>query len=307
MESRIDVLDITNYDADMSFKVLSNEEGPLVETEKETENDATDKGKKVEKIIDSEDTEPLSKVLELIETSTSDEESMSIDDILMQIPEEMILPSVTAEEPTNILFGHGISFKEVNWYKASLPQIDADDKGKEPLVEEIKGNPAKEMFTLICADVDFLVQIREAIVEEISSLFYSFSLRSFSRGYRSLVEMQVQVSCTSYFLQEEAAAAEAFCGCVCAYSSSQSKIWILESLTPDMLLRAQIHDVRKEVQTQKAGRDDKKGEIESSRGPPSDDRSRPSGGGSSSEPSRKIGGSYKGRGSRSSGWNRWFS
>ncbi|KZV20694.1 hypothetical protein F511_09671 [Dorcoceras hygrometricum] len=37
------------------------------------------------------------------------------------------------------------------------------------------------------------------------------------------------------------------------------------------------------------GRDDKKGEISSSRGPqPPDDRSRPSGGGSSSDPSRKI-------------------
>ncbi|KZV26584.1 HXXXD-type acyl-transferase family protein [Dorcoceras hygrometricum] len=92
------------------------------------------------------------------------------------------------------------------------------------------------------------------------------------------------------------------------------------STQQDMLLRAQIHDVRKEVQTQKAalsqdlvdfrketqeglntlspqlyeiiayisrGLDDKKGEIESSRVPLVDDRSRPSGGGSSSEPSRK--------------------
>ncbi|KZV18289.1 hypothetical protein F511_32210 [Dorcoceras hygrometricum] len=97
-----------------------------------------------------------------------------------QIPEDMMLPSVTAEEPTKIKFGRGITFKEVNWYKASLPKINTADKGKEPLVEEIKGNPAKEMFTLICADIDFLVQIWEAVVEEISSFFYSFSLRSLS-------------------------------------------------------------------------------------------------------------------------------
>ncbi|KZV18977.1 hypothetical protein F511_16969 [Dorcoceras hygrometricum] len=105
---------------------------------------------------------------------------MSIDDLLQQISEEMMLPSVTAEEPTKIKFGGGITFKEVHWYKASLPKINTTVKGKEPLVEEIKGNPAKEMFTLICTDVDFLVQIREEVVEEKSSFFYSFSLCSLS-------------------------------------------------------------------------------------------------------------------------------
>ncbi|KZV36940.1 hypothetical protein F511_25765 [Dorcoceras hygrometricum] len=144
----------------------------------ETEKEATDKGKKVEMIIDSEDTEPLSKVLKLTETSTSDEASLTIDDLMQQIPEDMMLPSVMAT--TKIKFGSGIAFKEVNWYKASLPTIDPTDKGKEPLVEELKGNPAGEMFTLICADVDFLLQIREAVVEEIYSFFYSFSLLSLS-------------------------------------------------------------------------------------------------------------------------------
>ncbi|KZV35348.1 hypothetical protein F511_23817 [Dorcoceras hygrometricum] len=102
-ESRIDVSAITNDDAVFSSKVLSNEEGPLVETEKEkekeTEKDATDKGKRYEK----------------------------------QIPEDMMLPSVTAEEPNKIKFGHGISLREVNWYKSSLPQISSDDKGRRPL------------------------------------------------------------------------------------------------------------------------------------------------------------------------------
>ncbi|KZV26631.1 hypothetical protein F511_34675 [Dorcoceras hygrometricum] len=144
------------------------------------EKEEADKRKRVEKIIDSEDTEPLSKVLELTETSMSDEESMSIDDLLQQIPKEMMLPSVTPEEPTKIKFGRRIMFKEENWYKASLPKINTADEGKKPLVEEIKGNPANEMFTLIWADVDFLVQIREAVVEEISSFFYSFSLGSLS-------------------------------------------------------------------------------------------------------------------------------
>ncbi|KZV46637.1 hypothetical protein F511_38752 [Dorcoceras hygrometricum] len=100
-ESRIDVSAITNYDAEISSKVLSNEEGPLVEKEKEKDKD---KGKRVVQMLDSTDTEPLSKVLELTELSTSDEESMSIDYILAQIPEDMMLPSVIAAEPTKIIW-----------------------------------------------------------------------------------------------------------------------------------------------------------------------------------------------------------
>ncbi|KZV30604.1 hypothetical protein F511_16718 [Dorcoceras hygrometricum] len=50
-------------------------------------------------------TEPLSKVLARTEKPTSDEESMPIDDILKRIPEEMMLPSYIAAEPTKITFG----------------------------------------------------------------------------------------------------------------------------------------------------------------------------------------------------------
>ncbi|KZV49309.1 hypothetical protein F511_37913 [Dorcoceras hygrometricum] len=65
-KSRIDVSSITNYDEVISFQVLSNEEGPLVEEkekekDKETKKETADKRKRVEKIIDSEDTEPLRK------------------------------------------------------------------------------------------------------------------------------------------------------------------------------------------------------------------------------------------------------
>ncbi|KZV45792.1 actin-related protein 2/3 complex subunit 1A-like [Dorcoceras hygrometricum] len=99
-ESRIDVPAITNYDEDSSIKVLSNEEGPLVETEREEEKEKEIElvmmGMSLEKITDSEDTEPLSKVLELTVKSMSDEESMSIDDLLVQIPGDMMLPSVAS-------------------------------------------------------------------------------------------------------------------------------------------------------------------------------------------------------------------
>ncbi|KZV41388.1 hypothetical protein F511_22065 [Dorcoceras hygrometricum] len=59
-----------------------------------------------------------------------------------------------------------------------LPQIDISDKGKAPLVEkdDIKGHPAREMFSLICADIDCIVQLREKVVADVVSLFHSFSL-----------------------------------------------------------------------------------------------------------------------------------
>ncbi|KZV43720.1 hypothetical protein F511_44233 [Dorcoceras hygrometricum] len=82
-------------------------------------------------MTDSEDTEPLSKVLELTDKSKSDEESMSIEDILKQIPADMMLPSATATEITRIKFGFGIEIPGVNegdWYKASLPRIATSEK-----------------------------------------------------------------------------------------------------------------------------------------------------------------------------------
>ncbi|KZV17560.1 hypothetical protein F511_37139 [Dorcoceras hygrometricum] len=99
------------------------------------------------------------------EVTKTDEESMSIEDLLKQIPIDAIMPSVIAAEPTRRKFGHGIQnsgVNEVDQYKASLPRIAATDKGKEPLVvDTIQGHPAREIFSLICADIDFLVQSRE--------------------------------------------------------------------------------------------------------------------------------------------------
>ncbi|KZV32694.1 myosin-4-like [Dorcoceras hygrometricum] len=110
----------------------------------------------------------------------------------------------------------------------------------------------------------------------------------------------------------------------------------------DMIYRDLFNDVQREVQIQKAaltqeltafrletqeglstlraqlseivayiirGNDEKKGEESSSRLQP-DDRSRPGGGGGGSRsepPSKRGSGSYRGRGSRCSGFSRWFS
>ncbi|KZV37985.1 hypothetical protein F511_09805 [Dorcoceras hygrometricum] len=88
------------------------------------------------------------------------EEHMSIDDLLMQISEDMMLLSVTATEITKIRLGESINIQEVqqrDLYYASLPCISIHDKGKEKLEEDepVRGNPARETVELICGNVDF--------------------------------------------------------------------------------------------------------------------------------------------------------
>ncbi|KZV41531.1 hypothetical protein F511_32373 [Dorcoceras hygrometricum] len=57
--------------------------------------------------------------------------------------------AISAAEITKIKFGLTVKINEVqdkDWYYASLPQISATNKGKEPLeeVDVVKGNPARE-------------------------------------------------------------------------------------------------------------------------------------------------------------------
>ncbi|KZV56741.1 splicing factor 3B subunit 1-like [Dorcoceras hygrometricum] len=71
--------------------------------------------KSVATMTDSEEAESLSKALALTEKpSPTDEESMSLEDILKQIPEDMMLPSVTVAEITRIKFGLGIEIPGVS-------------------------------------------------------------------------------------------------------------------------------------------------------------------------------------------------
>ncbi|KZV31424.1 hypothetical protein F511_07989 [Dorcoceras hygrometricum] len=111
----------------------------------------------------------------------SDDESMTLEEILSTIPGNLSLPSSTWEV-TKIQFGKSITIRGVNegdWYKTSLPKIPAAAKGKAPLQERdpIKGNPAKEIFLLICADIEILVQIREHVIDEVEQFFNYFSFK----------------------------------------------------------------------------------------------------------------------------------
>ncbi|KZV19071.1 hypothetical protein F511_44616 [Dorcoceras hygrometricum] len=114
----------------------------------------------------------------------SADEKTSLDDILLSIPVDIPLPS-TCMEVTQIKMGQMIKIPGVTkwtWFLKQLPRIPAEDKGKELLVEKdpVKGNPAKEHYSLICADIDLLVSLRAQTIDEVATFFRSFSLRKLS-------------------------------------------------------------------------------------------------------------------------------
>ncbi|KZV18569.1 hypothetical protein F511_42530 [Dorcoceras hygrometricum] len=115
------------------------------------------------------------------EAKIDKDEAMSLDDLILSIPADIPLPSVSIEI-TKIKMGTQIKIPGVDeklCYLASLPQITADDKGKALLVEKdpVKGHPAREHYFSICANIDLLVKLREQIIEEVDRLFHSFSFK----------------------------------------------------------------------------------------------------------------------------------
>ncbi|KZV18250.1 dystroglycan-like [Dorcoceras hygrometricum] len=118
------------------------------------------------------------------EEGLSTDEKTSLDDILLSIPVDTPLPS-TCMEVTQIKMGQMIKIPGVTkwtWFLKQLPRIPAEDKGKELLVEKdpVRGNPAKEHYSLICADIELLVNLRAQAIDEFASFFRSFSLRKLS-------------------------------------------------------------------------------------------------------------------------------
>ncbi|KZV58114.1 developmentally-regulated G-protein 3 [Dorcoceras hygrometricum] len=176
----IDIGDDFDQWLEESFKdFVVNETGTVVEAE-------SSKVPVVEKDMDK-----------AVGSKHTEEEHMSIDDLLLQISDDMMLLSVTAAEITKIRLGESININEVqerDWYYASLPRISTHDKGKEPLEENepVIGNPAKETVELICGDVDFLVQLRDKVMTDVVDFFHSFSLNKLSDfdGLRDLKEKE---------------------------------------------------------------------------------------------------------------------
>ncbi|KZV40241.1 hypothetical protein F511_12923 [Dorcoceras hygrometricum] len=124
------------------------------------------------------------------------DEAMSLEDIILSIPVDVPLPSAGVEI-TKIVLGqtvHIIGVDEGDWYKASLPKIHSEEMGKDPLQlkDPAKGKPPQENYSLICADIDLLVHLRERVIDEVAKLFYCFSLKK-------LAQLQID---DSYFEKE---------------------------------------------------------------------------------------------------------
>ncbi|KZV13694.1 hypothetical protein F511_45146 [Dorcoceras hygrometricum] len=78
---------------------------------------------------------------------TNDDESLSIEEHQARIPFNVSLPSTLALLITQIRFGQGIEFRDVDAYTPNLPRIDISDKGKGILVEDVfQGHPAEKPF-----------------------------------------------------------------------------------------------------------------------------------------------------------------
>ncbi|KZV58195.1 hypothetical protein F511_31288 [Dorcoceras hygrometricum] len=115
----------------------------------------------------------------------TNEELMSIDYLLLQISDDMLLPSITATEITNIQLGESVSItedRERDVHLTSLPRISTHDKGKAILEEDepIRGNPARELVELIYGDIEFLIRIRDQVMVDVVEFFHSFSLNTLS-------------------------------------------------------------------------------------------------------------------------------
>ncbi|KZV39004.1 hypothetical protein F511_34696 [Dorcoceras hygrometricum] len=92
------------------------------------------------------------------------EVNMPIDYLLIQISDNLLLP-ITAAEVTMIRLGAFSSF---------------GDKGKAKLgeYEQVTENAARKLFSLICRDVEVLVQVRDSVMQAVVDFFATFSLNS---------------------------------------------------------------------------------------------------------------------------------
>ncbi|KZV39806.1 hypothetical protein F511_28731 [Dorcoceras hygrometricum] len=132
------------------------------------------------------------------EVTLSADERMSLDDILLTIPIDIPLPS-SCMEITKIAMGKSIKIPGVNkwtWFLKSLPCIPTEDKGKDILVEKypVKGNPAEEHYSLICADIDLLVSLRAQVIDAVATFFHSFSLKKLATiNFEDMYKKEEQV------------------------------------------------------------------------------------------------------------------
>ncbi|KZV55315.1 hypothetical protein F511_18847 [Dorcoceras hygrometricum] len=173
---------IAKWDAEKKFTTPSdtNEEieaGRASEPVDRVQTEVSQPDYLVEKSADMEKSTADQSVDEFIDA----DEARYLEDIILSIPADVPLPSAGVEI-TKVIFGKEIKTPGVDekaCYLATLPQIPVDEKGKEILFEKyhVKGNPAKEHFSLICADIDLLVNLRAQVIDDVDQFFNSFSFK----------------------------------------------------------------------------------------------------------------------------------
>ncbi|KZV53935.1 hypothetical protein F511_04526 [Dorcoceras hygrometricum] len=150
----------TADDVDIIIEQVIAETAQIQTDEGDQDVDTSDVGVKTVEKADEFITEPVEE-METEAFEQSADVAMSLPDILMTIPADCPLPYANMEI-TPITLGNSISIPGVDegdWYKASLPKINPEEKGKAPLqfTDPIKGKPPKEIFSLILADIECLV------------------------------------------------------------------------------------------------------------------------------------------------------
>ncbi|KZV20361.1 hypothetical protein F511_16429 [Dorcoceras hygrometricum] len=125
----------------LEFQLFISEADRMIETGNDTGDEIEDpeplRSGKADNLSGATQSEksPSTEIADIAPTvdgKTSDEESMSIDDLLATILHESKLPS-SAGVVTKIQFGKSIEIRGVeegDWYKTRLPKIPAADKGK---------------------------------------------------------------------------------------------------------------------------------------------------------------------------------
>ncbi|KZV34134.1 hypothetical protein F511_19224 [Dorcoceras hygrometricum] len=83
----------------------------------------------------------------------------------------------------------------INWRQLIQLQTSQRHRGNKETLQlkyPAKGKPPQEHYSLICADIDLMVNLREQVIDEVAKFFYSFSLKK-------LAQLQID---ESYFEKE---------------------------------------------------------------------------------------------------------
>ncbi|KZV43175.1 hypothetical protein F511_30499 [Dorcoceras hygrometricum] len=193
-----------------------------------------------------------------VDTSDVGEKTVEkADEFITEPVEEMETEAV--EQSTDEAIISTPRVDEGDWYKASLPKINPEEKGKAPLKfrDPIKCKPPKEIFSLILADIECLVQLRE---QKLSAQIAAAGLDNVDVR-KEVKEINAKVT----YLDGQAAAI-------------RSELFDFHEKAEEnyLNLSSQLGFL---VDYINRGGNDKKGEGNSSRPqPPPDDQSRPSGG-----------------------------